>query len=260
MFKKDFKAALEPLKNLRKRCAGVPTGVALTLVVFVSEGISIVLQYLMATHLVVGAVTAGLLFAVSVCVPASALYCERRFYSRRKADVLLVRKVPLREEALVLAGVGGVVVDVVLRAFQALSTDDLSAAFNLHALPLLALAQFLLWQSRRWLREYCAPEPVVYRDHRVVTGGPYRLVRHPMYTSFLLSLASLGLLCNVLCRPVPGSVFVVSLGLVARGFYRRALVEEQILPLPDKLPDVPRFLPKMRNVIAYIKEPTLPLA
>ena len=60
------------------------------------------------------------------------------------------------------------------------------------------------------------------RDHTVVSTGPYRYVRHPMYTGFHLFFIGMPLLL--------GSAFGFALALILIGlFVRRAALEERLL-------------------------------
>ncbi len=60
------------------------------------------------------------------------------------------------------------------------------------------------------------------REHEVVSSGPYRYVRHPMYTGFHLFFVGMPLLL--------GSAFGLVLSLVLIGvLFRRAVMEERLL-------------------------------
>lgn len=68
-------------------------------------------------------------------------------------------------------------------------------------------------------------EVVVQDSHRVITGGPYRFVRHPSYTGILLIQLGLGialgnLLSIAVCMAVP------VLGFFARIQHEEAVLEE----------------------------------
>jgi protein-S-isoprenylcysteine O-methyltransferase Ste14 len=58
----------------------------------------------------------------------------------------------------------------------------------------MLLGDILLFWAHRELGPHWSPLLEVYRDHQLVTSGPYRLVRHPMYTAWLLLSAGLSLL------------------------------------------------------------------
>jgi protein-S-isoprenylcysteine O-methyltransferase Ste14 len=55
----------------------------------------------------------------------------------------------------------------------------------------LAGAAFLVWASA-WLGRLLVHDAAVLEGHALVTGGPYRLVRHPVYVGFLAMLLGSG--------------------------------------------------------------------
>ncbi len=78
-----------------------------------------------------------------------------------------------------------------------------------------------LWGQRE-LGKYTRLEIAVFGDHRLVTTGPYRWIRHPLYTALLTMIAgaALFLLNALLLALVP---FAIAIAL------RRALLEEELL-------------------------------
>jgi protein-S-isoprenylcysteine O-methyltransferase Ste14 len=66
-------------------------------------------------------------------------------------------------------------------------------------------AVLLVWASAR-LGRFLAHEAAVREDHALVTGGPYRLVRHPIYAGYLALLLGSGVAslnaCLLLLWPV----------------------------------------------------------
>lgn len=53
-------------------------------------------------------------------------------------------------------------------------------------LPLGVLALFGIYRVHRELGKYFSSSLVIREGHKLVHSGPYRLVRHPMYTSYLI--------------------------------------------------------------------------
>lgn len=80
---------------------------------------------------------------------------------------------------------------------------------------------------RQWsilvLGQYFSTTVRIISDHRIVTNGPYRLVRHPSYTGSLLTLVGLGLSS----RTWAGTLAIVALFGLA--FNYRLSVEEAAL-------------------------------
>jgi protein-S-isoprenylcysteine O-methyltransferase Ste14 len=78
-----------------------------------------------------------------------------------------------------------------------------------------------LW-SERTLGRFTRPEIEVLADHELVTGGPYRWIRHPLYTALLLMSAGVALL---LLNAFLIAVFFAACGIAQR----RAVLEEELL-------------------------------
>jgi protein-S-isoprenylcysteine O-methyltransferase Ste14 len=88
---------------------------------------------------------------------------------------------------------------------------------------LIVLCMALVWQTFRF-NSFAAPQVRVQtgRAHRVITGGPYRVVRHPMYAGALLYFLGMPLLL--------GSWWgVLSAPLMTAGLGMRAVGEERML-------------------------------
>src|SRR5215471_1012132 len=96
--------------------------------------------------------------------------------------------------------------------------------------PLLAWAMLLVvvagivlcWWARLHLGRLWS-DSVTRRDgHRVVDTGPYRLVRHPIYTGFIVMYLGLAILCA-------SALALVGAGLMTVGLWIKARLEEQFL-------------------------------
>ncbi|HEX3685123.1 MAG TPA: isoprenylcysteine carboxylmethyltransferase family protein [Bryobacteraceae bacterium] len=89
------------------------------------------------------------------------------------------------------------------------------AAFTFAGLLMALWARFFL--GRNW-----SGEITVKQDHQLVRTGPYAIVRHPIYSGFLLALLGTALVFGqVRC--------FVGLGLAAVGWRLKSLVEEQYM-------------------------------
>ena len=67
------------------------------------------------------------------------------------------------------------------------------------------------------LGEHFSPHLELRNDHKIVTTGPYRYVRHPMYSSGLLFLVGLGLFShNIVVLLFPTGSFLILLLLRIR--------------------------------------------
>lgn len=110
----------------------------------------------------------------------------------------------------------------------------------------LSLA-LLVWSSRH-LGAYGWEPTAVYRDHRLVRSGPYRWIRHPLYSALLWMNGGAALF---LLNPILAALFVATYAVVRR----EALDEEGLLASAEGLGDeyqaymrrTGRFLPRLRH-------------
>lgn len=133
------------------------------------------------------------------------------------------------------------------------SRDDRTALLYLEALPVLlvtvafglSVAGWLAWPaswtlfgiglvamvagigvrewSHRTLGRFHQAVVTIHDDHVVVTDGPYRFVRHPMYAGSVLTFLGIGLALGT----VPA--IVVAFGGTLPAMIRRIQVEERVL-------------------------------
>ena len=85
----------------------------------------------------------------------------------------------------------------------------------------------------------------VATDHRVVTRGPYRLVRHPSYTGVLITFIGLGLAVQSL-----GGLLVL-LGVFSLSYGYRIRVEEKTL-LSELGQDYASYMKRTKRLIPYL--------
>lgn len=151
--------------------------------------------------------------------------------------------VPLR-----LAGLGWfltLLLHVIHPDWLAWSRPALPQGVRAVGLPMAALALGFLWWTFHHLGLNVTDTVVTRRRHELVTTGPYRHVRHPLYTNFLL----LGLALSLLT----GSALVLALGLVGFGLLmlrtpieERELVERFGSRYRSYMSRTPRWLPRFR--------------
>jgi len=95
-----------------------------------------------------------------------------------------------------------------------------AVAWTLVAVTLCGLA--FTWWARLALGRLWSGRVTRKADHEIVVAGPYRLVRHPIYSGLILALLAWAVM--------RGTVQVwIGAGLVMVGFFIKARVEEQFL-------------------------------
>ena len=142
----------------------------------------------------------------------------------RGLKVVVSRKGPL-ETVLLTAAWIGFFVPLVWIASPALSFAD----YPLYAAPFVAgavclvVGLWLFYRSHADLGTYWSPTLEVREQHRLITHGVYRRIRHPMYTSLLLHSVGQAL---VLPNWVAGPSYLVTFGVL---FVFRVHAEERMM-------------------------------
>ena len=85
------------------------------------------------------------------------------------------------------------------------------------------LGLLLLWRSHAGLGRNFRPTLETAPEHELVTHGPYKHIRHPLYAAFLLMLTSTGLLSSNWFIGVVGVLLIASITIV------RIPAEERLL-------------------------------
>ena len=104
------------------------------------------------------------------------------------------------------------------------------------------LASILSWTAARALGRQFRIDAGLNTDHELVMSGPYRLVRHPIYTSMLCVLTGTGFLIT----PLP--MLLLSTLVFVAGTEIRLRIEDKLLT--TRFGD--QFLNYRRNVRAYL--------
>jgi len=89
---------------------------------------------------------------------------------------------------------------------------------------------YAIW-ARRHLGKNWSATPALKEDHALVTSGPYRLVRHPIYTGVLLAFVG-----SII---VSTALWMILLAVVAAMFIWRVNVEEALMTreFPNEYPE-----------------------
>jgi len=110
------------------------------------------------------------------------------------------------------------------------------------SIGLLLIAVLLSWTAPRALGRHWRLDAGLSSDHELVTWGPYRLVRHPIYTSTLCMLFGTGFLIT------PWPLLALSAVVFIAGTEIRVRIEDKLLA--SRFGD--RFEDYRRKVPAYI--------
>src|SRR4029077_8973336 len=113
------------------------------------------------------------------------------------------------------------------------------------SIVLFVLASLLSWTGARALGRQWRIDAGLSTDHELVTSGPYRYVRHPIYTSMLGVLLGTGALIT------PWWLLLPSLLLFVIGTEIRVRIEDHLLA--SQFGD--RFAEYRKRVPAYIPFP-----
>ena len=77
------------------------------------------------------------------------------------------------------------------------------------AMVFFALGSFLSWTATRALGRQWRIDAGLSADHELIVSGPYRIVRHPIYTSMLCMLLGTGTVATPLVLFVPAIVIFI---------------------------------------------------
>ena len=111
------------------------------------------------------------------------------------------------------------------------------------SLLFFVVASVLSWTSMRALGRHWRFDAGLDADHELVRSGPYRVVRHPIYTSMFCMLLGTGFL---LATPLP--LLLPSISLFIIGTEIRVRIEDRLLA--SRFGD--QFRDYQRRVPAYI--------
>ena len=108
------------------------------------------------------------------------------------------------------------------------------------------LAALLSWTAKRALGRQWRVDAGLSPDHELVTSGPYRVVRHPIYSSMLCILLGTGIIVT------PWWLLSLSLLVFLAGTEIRVRIEDRLLSsrFGDRFADyqrrIPAYLPFVR--------------
>ena len=108
------------------------------------------------------------------------------------------------------------------------------------------------WWARRHLGRLWSAAVMRKEAHRIVDTGPYRFVRHPIYTGFIVMYVGMAIISTSLLA-------FVAVPLIALGLWLKARVEEQFLIEelgPGRMKPTRRARPCWRLAYSGDRKPT----
>ena len=162
---------------------------------------------------------------------------------RRREDNMLFQ---VAQIVFGVGAIGGLLIYLLNPAWMRWSQLDLPVWLRLAGGPLGLVSLALFYWVFQHLGENVTPTAQIRQQHTLVTSGPYRWVRHPMYSSGLVMFAAYFLLCaNWFVAAMCGMAFVM---LVIRLPTEEAnLLERFGDEYRDYMDRAGRFLPRWRR-------------
>lgn len=118
-------------------------------------------------------------------------------------------------------------------------------AIQAFGVTVLMVALFLHWWARAHLQQFYVEDVVFQEGHRLVDSGPYRYVRHPTFTSFLM--IALGLLMVNPALPTLLATIYAFWDFCGAAKKEEALLCERLDGYADYMRRTGRFLPQLRD-------------
>lgn len=168
--------------------------------------------------------------------------------SRRQWPVYLNRKTPRDTALFLLVSMGGFLIPLLYVFTPLLSFADyrIPLWIGLLGVVLLIAADWLFWRSHKDLGANWSPVLEIREGHKLVTGGIYRRIRHPMYTSlWLLVIAQAMILPNYVAG-FSGLVPFAILYLFRVSSEERMMIEQFGSEYQRYVEKTGRLLPKLR--------------
>lgn len=117
--------------------------------------------------------------------------------------------------------------------------------YNYAGIALIFFGGLIRIYSRKALDRFFSFEVIIQKDHKLITKGPYKQIRHPMYTG--LSLILIGL--AIALSSVYGILFLIILGIPVLLY--RISAEEELL-IKEFGQEYLNYMEKTKKLVPYI--------
>jgi len=147
---------------------------------------------------------------------------SRRTQSRPPSLLRLLDLVPTGVGGMLLVLGGGVVAGPRFHAFRVVRLWSLPVGVDWVAVGVLAAGLAFTWWARVTLGDLWSSQVSRKEGHVVIQTGPYRLVRHPIYTGMLIAVWALAV-------QLGAAASLIGAALMTFGFWMKARLEERFL-------------------------------
>ena len=138
-----------------------------------------------------------LLARLSLLLLFVVFVAHRAYYTRKHAQLnqtAAFKPEPSRAERfgglLALLGLIAVALYIVNPEWMAWAAVPMPTWMRLLGVGIALMGFTLLQWSQTTLGEDWSDDPWIREEHRLITAGPYQWIRHPIYTAFLIIMAS----------------------------------------------------------------------
>ena len=177
-------------------------------------------------------------------------------FRKKKSDVLLRQEVPICLRPGIVGGILGGCILISLTMSNVIQPGIWfgNAIIIKFSTILLIAGSFLHLKALLTLGEMFNAEPSIVKNQKVITQGPYTLIRHPIYLAFFIY--------NFCFLLLSGNIFWIILlsGYALLWSYTRASIEEKMLSrrLNDRYysyynSNIPMLFPTFRSIINFVK-------
>jgi protein-S-isoprenylcysteine O-methyltransferase Ste14 len=145
--------------------------------------------------------------------------------AHQRTPIRAKRKTPIDSSLFLATGVGGFFIPLLYVFTPLLSFADYSIPLwvGVTGVLVLFLGDWVFWKAHKDLGKNWSPTLEIREEHRLVTEGIYRRIRHPMYLSlWLLVLAQAMILPNY----VAGFSGLIPFGIL---YFQRVAREERMM-------------------------------